>query len=145
MDHRSGIDESLKWFLNKYGTSTTTNFDLRDILRDLKLQCKVIMRDEIIKYLNSENIIFNLQTIKEKGSHWVFVSKEFKIYFDSYGILPVKEIYEYIKDDFKYNTLQVQPENSEMCGQLCIYVLYQLENKMSFEDIILELNENFSL
>ena len=58
--------------------------------------------------------------VKVWGSHWVCLSKE-KYYFDSYGILPMKNInYEMC------NTLQIQPDNTKMCGQLCLYILYKL-------------------
>ena len=93
-------------FFNEYGTSKTSNFDLKDILKDLNLKSKVIMRDEIKNYQNAENIIFNYQTTKEKGSHWVLCSSKYNIYFDSFGIDPVNEAQEYLKSEFKYNTLQ---------------------------------------
>ena len=131
-------------FFNKYGTSKTSNFDLKDILNDLNLKSKVIMRDEIKNYLNAENIICNLQTTKEKGSHWVLCSSKYNIYFDSFGILPVIETRKYLESDFKYNTLQLQPNNTEMCGQLCVFVLYRLTDKSTFDDIILELSEQLS-
>ena len=131
-------------FFNEYGTSKTSNFDLKDILKDLNLKSKVIMRDEIKNYQNAENIIFNYQTTKEKGSHWVLCSSKYNIYFDSFGIDPVNEVHEYLKSEFKYNTLQVQPNNTEMCGQLCVFVLYRLSNNSTFEDIILELSEQIS-
>ena len=82
-------------FLNKYGMNTTTNFDLKDILKDLKIKCKVIMRDEVLEYSNADNIIFNLQTTKDHGSHWVLCSKKHAIYFDSYGIIPPQEVFKY--------------------------------------------------
>ena len=55
-----------------------------------------------------------------------------------------------IMEEFTYNTLQVQPESSQMCGQLCIFVLYRLEREnlsghqsedgSKFEDIIFDIN-----
>ena len=100
------------------------------------------MRDELKNYLNADNIILNLQTTKDKGSHWILCSKKHGIYFDSYGVLPVKEVSIYFKEvDYTYNTLQVQNENTRICGQLCVFVLYKLENGEKFEDIVLDLQK----
>ena len=141
---------SLKEFLWKYGSDTTTNFDLKKIAKDLQrssggnLQIKVhiIMCDEINNYLDKENLIINLQTSKEKGSHWVLCSKKFKIYFDSYGVVPIKNIDTYLdKGSFIYNTIQVQKINTKICGQLCLFVLDKLEGGSKFEDIVLSLCE----
>ena len=54
------------------------------------------------------------------------------------------ETRKYLKSGFKYNTLQLQPNNTEMCGQLCVFVLYRLTDKSTFDDIILELSEQLS-
>ena len=60
--------------------------------------------------------IINLESSKENGSHWVCLYKN-KYYFDPYGILPMKNVnYE------MYNTLQIQPDDTKMCGQLCLYI-----------------------
>ena len=71
---------NLNSFLNKYGTDTTTNFDLKKIAKDLQIKVHIIMCDEINNYLDKDygrsptfgdNLIINLQTTNEKGSHWV--------------------------------------------------------------------------
>ena len=131
---------SLKEFLWKYGSDTTTNFDLKKIAKDLQIKIHIIMCDEINNYLDKENLIINLQTSKEKGSHWVLCSKKFKIYFDSYGVVPIKNIDTYLdKGSFIYNTIQVQKINTKICGQLCLFVLDKLEEGSKFEDIILNI------
>ena len=134
---------SLKEFLWKYGSDTTTNFDLKKIAKDLQIKIHIIMCDEINNYLDKENLIINLQTLKEKGSHWVLCSKKFKIYFDSYGVVPIKNIDTYLQnhnvEKFIYNTIQVQESNTKICGQLCLFVLYKLEEGGKFEDIVLSL------
>ena len=147
-------------FLSRYGISKTTNFDLKDMSYDLGLDIKVIMRDEFISSIESTNkdlIIMNLQTTKDKGSHWVCIFKSpeditssdtesfvksntnyydsWNIYFDPYGVLPTKEVLK-VLPNIKYNETQVQPEGSEMCGQLSLYVLYRLNLGDDFETII---------
>ena len=104
------------------------------------------MRDELnkIKSTKKNNIIMNLQTSKDNGSHWVAIFKSCinNYYFDPYGILPTKEVYNYLNKDFHYNKIQIQQEGMECCGQLSLYVLYKLNTtKDSFEDIILNMKK----
>ena len=144
----------LEKFLGKYGTNTTSIFDLNNIKKDLKLSglmkksnLSVIMSDELINKNSStysqnhlKSYIMNYQTTKERGSHWVLVSYPNKLYFDSYGIIPPDNVFEFL-GDFTYNTMQVQPEGTSMCGQLCLYVYYKLMKGYKFEDIVLEMYE----
>ena len=47
-----------------------------------------------------------------------------------------------IKKDLIYNTIQIQPNNSKMCGQLCLYFLYLTNiEEYEFEDAILKMYE----
>jgi len=101
-------------------------------------------------------IILNYQTATQKGTYWLLYYKkenQIPIYFDSFGLPPIKE-FENIIDSLEYNEIQVQPFGSSICGQLCLYVLYQLENgsgggsgsgssSATFDDIIFELFERF--
>jgi len=43
-----------------------------------------------------------------------------------------------------YSTFRIQPEGTQMCGQLCLYVLYKLHQEDNFYDTILELNDYFN-
>ena len=131
---------NLKDFLNKYGTNKTTNFDLMDIARDLNLKVKVLMKDELLEYKGNKPIILNYQNSNQSGSHWVCLKKDSlnSFYFDSYGIIPLKEVFEYL-NDFTYSTFQIQPDNTEMCGQLCLFVLNSLKGLEKFESTILNM------
>ena len=181
------MTDNLQKFLFKYGINTTTNFDLKNIAKDLGLKIKVLMRDELNSSsldqrssrdeLNSSSlgqspsrdenfentkkdlIILNLESSKEEGSHWVSLYKN-KYYFDPYGILPPKNIMgdAQHKADYEmwngnastptplmWNTLQIQPDNTNMCGQLCLYILYRLEKfNEDFEDLILTVYEEMN-
>ena len=133
-------------FFIKYGISSTFNFQLKEILNDLNINGKVLMRDELhkIKSTKKNNIIMNLETTKDNGSHWVSIYKSCvnNYYFDPYGILPTKEVYNYLDQPFHYNKIQIQQEGMECCGQLSLYVLYKLNTtKDSFEDIILNMKK----
>ena len=71
------------------------------------ISCKVLMRDELnkIKSTKKNNIIMNLQTSKDNGSHWVALFRTDNVlrsaiinyYFDPYGVLPTKEVYNYFR------------------------------------------------
>ena len=137
-------------FLIKYGINSTSNYQLHSIFNDLNIRGKVLMRDELSKISSTKknNIIMNLQTSEDDGSHWVCVFKSCvnNYYFDPYGILPTKEVYPYLDRPFHYNKLQIQQDSMECCGQLSMYVLYKLNNsKDSFEDIILNMKKEIDL
>ena len=130
----------------KYGINSTSNFQLKDILKELNINGKVLMRDELnkIKSTKKNNIIMNLETTKDNGSHWVCIYKSCinNYYFDPYGILPTKEVYNYLSQPFHYNKIQIQQEGMECCGQLCAYVLYKLNTSNdSFDDLILNMKK----
>ena len=104
------------------------------------------MRDELLKIKSTKKnyIIMNLQISKDIGSHWVCIYKSCvnNYYFDPYGILTTKEIYNYLDQPFRYNNTQIQQEGMECCGQLSLYVLYKLNTTNdSFEDIILNMKK----
>ena len=108
------------------------------------------MLDELnkIETTKKQNIIMNLQTSKYDGSHWVALFRTDNIlkssklrtlsvlnyYFDPYGVLPTKEAYNYfrianilnVEQLFSWNTIQVQQDGTECCGQLSMYFLYQI-------------------
>ena len=152
---------TLKSLFLKYGINSKTNFDIYDICNDLKLECficmgdEIRMRDEIAEAMSNEPIecnsyIFNYQTTSEYGSHWCcyagptdrcFSNNLYStegggptgLYFDSFGIKPIKELE---SRTLKYNDIQIQPFETEICGILSIYFLYLVTTKISFEDII---------
>jgi len=82
----------------------------------------------------------------QNGSHWVALNNSEKVYyFDPYGIPPIKVVEDYANTQSKdliYNTLQIQPNGSKMCGQLCLYFLYLVnKEEYNFTDSILKMHE----
>lgn len=51
---------------------------------------------------------------------------------------PPVEVIQFLQNGV-YQTFQVQEINSKCCGQLCLYVLFQLNNNENFYDIIFNL------
>ena len=90
-----------------FGVDTSTNVQLENWAKKLKIEIQVLMADEVEEKLNQKKLsIINYQDSDEKGSHWVGFfngEKEFdKYYFDPYGIEPLPDFPKCI-----YNTVQV--------------------------------------
>ena len=122
----------------------TTDIFLRNEAKRLKLKHfrGVFMSDELpSKPLTNECGIINLESSRLQGSHWCCwwkVGNE-KYYFDSYGILPPKQIVKYLKSPIIYSTFQLQQFNEDTCGEWCLYLLNKLNKGDDYKNIILKL------
>jgi hypothetical protein len=106
------------------------------------------MRDELIDLpKHVKYIICNNQDSSHGGSHWTAIFRDSnKAYvFDSYGRAPSKEIITFLNytNDRYYSTFVVQT-NQQVCGQVSMWVLYNLFNGKDYFDIILNLKEKIS-
>jgi len=85
--------------------------------------------------------VINLNTSKQQGSHhtcyWVANNK--KYYFDSFGIIPPKELVKYLKSPIIYSTYQIQQYNDTNCSEWCLYMLIELNKGREFIDIIIDI------
>jgi hypothetical protein len=115
------------------------------------------MRDTLPNKVNNNEVgIVNLDSVKNKGTHWVCYSlrkrsqsdhhrmsdtkiKDKCYYFDSFGLDPPIELQKYLNSDIELSTFQIQKFNTHHCGYYCILVLKLLE-KYNYKDIILSLN-----
>ena len=128
-----------------------TNFDIIQLVKHLNIPNfkGVFMRNELPQQRPNEKecAIVNFNKSSEPGSHWVCYYKDGdeRIYFDSFGCTPPTEIQRYLKTSEEFqnneaviqrNTDIVQKFNTEVCGQLCIYVLDSLSKGAQFQDII---------
>ena len=126
----------------------TTNIQLENEATRLNLRNfrGVIMRDQInkLKQLNQECGILGSKTSREDSMHWTcwWKNGKQKYYFDSFGLLPTKEIIRYLKSPIIYSTFQIQQFNESNCGEWCIHVLNRLNNGDQYIDIILNLINN---
>ncbi len=132
-------------FLNRYGTSTTTNFQLRHWSKELGIKnfhyamCNEIKNLKRIKKLPIY-IIFNYQSSKEPGSHHVamYKDKDKTYYVDSYGIEPTEEAEDYLEEGIN-NTFKIQPDGTRMCGQICLWFFYQISQGKDFYKTVIDL------
>ena len=142
----------LNELLKKYGTQTTSNFDLMKIAKDLNIKpFYYLMKDEIKEIQNNNfskiYVCTNLHNSDEPGIHhscFVLDKKGINYFFDSYGLPPVKEVKDLLQHA-TYNTFQLQKQGTKLCGQLCMFVLNELKNGRDFLDILLEIRDFFLL
>ena len=118
-----------------------SNLDLIGGAKKLKIKNfrDVFVRDELpTKPKINECGIINLDDSSGNGTHWVcwLKQKDYKIYFDSYGLPPPVELLEYLKSPINYNSERIQPEDEVFCRHLCLYVLKKLSDGCCFQEII---------
>ena len=137
---------------------TLTNLDLIEYATKLKIPYfrGVFMRDNIPKPPphKIECGIVNLNTTKEKGSHWVcyYKNESNRVYFDSFGQITPLEIQNYLKKPsekgvavIQRNTDIVQALNTHICGHLCLFVLKALSGEhWTFQQVLNHLNDGYS-
>jgi hypothetical protein len=130
-------EDSFQSFLDRFTTNTTTNFELLHWgKKDLKIpKLKIVMSDELLKLPeNTKNIIMNLDSKKNKGTHWVAIynTPEYKLYFSSFGDPPNKQAITFFNKTStsntvrEYNDTQLQDFNTSHCGIFALYLLYHL-------------------
>lgn len=137
-------------FLDKYGSDTTTNFQLLRWAKQLDIpNFTVLMRNELKKLHKLKTlpifIICNYHTTEQSGVHWtaMYKNKDNAFFFDSYGIQPFQEAIDFL-ENFTYSSFKIQPEGSKICGQISLYILLKLSKGCDFCTTVLELNDYFN-
>ena len=122
----------------------TSNFELDEIgdkLIPFYRHC--VMKNELknMKPNEKESLIVNLNNSDEKGSHWLLIYKNGneKIFFDSFGVLPPKEVIDYLGKNIYTSDIKIQNFDETVCGLYCILIAYLLNCNHKFEDIIIDL------
>ena len=119
-----------------------SNFDIIIYCKQFKIKHfkGVFMRDEIVgKTSGNECYILNIDESKNSGTHWTCLSVKNNIcyYFDSYGFCPPDEIKAYCDGlECYFSSFKIQKRNEVICGHYCIYLLYLLDNNISFNEAI---------
>ena len=140
--------------MNVYGiqipNTALTNFDLLEYCKQLNIATLrgIFARDSLPAYpQRNECGIVNLNTSSEPGSHWVcyFKTGKDRIYFDSIGQITPYEVQKYLKTksevDRQEQVIQrstdiIQPDGTQICGHLCLYVLKSLSDGMEFWEVL---------
>lgn len=100
-------------------------FDIDQFGKNIEHFRGCFMRDELPnKPWKNECGVLNLNKSTQNGSHWTAWKKieNKKIYFDSFGIPPPKELVKYLgKDDLVWNDNKFQDyKDPPICGHLCL-------------------------
>jgi len=80
----------------------------------------------------------NLDNTSGNATHWVAWLKrgDKKWYFDSFGLPPPTELDNYFDGDVFYPTEQIQPRQEVICGNLCLFVLKEMQKGKRLQEII---------
>ena len=76
---------------------------------------------------SDEYYILNLDPSWEPGSHWVSIKlcpEGNNEYFDSYGWPPPYQHFKNILKEYQLNTIQLQHPLTTVCGQYCIFYIW---------------------
>ena len=100
--------------------------------------------DLIPKKIQGKPSLLIVNTLKSTEStnmigHWIaiYINKSQKEYFDSYG-LPIfdETLIDLLQSKYKRLKTRLQAFNSDVCGQYCLYFIYQKARGKSFSDIV---------
>lgn len=134
---------SFNYFLGTFQTiKPLSNFDILILCKKLNISHfkGVFMRDEIRgKAGCNECFILNIDESKNSGTHWTCLSVKNKVcyYFDSYGFCPPDEIRSYCDGhECYFSSFKIQKQNEIICGHYCVYLLYLLNNNISFYEAL---------
>ena len=102
----------------------------------------VFPRDMIPNHNKTGSLIANTDLSTEKGTHWVVMYKDENIcdFFDSYGREPFKN--KFIDTKCLFNSVKLQSNYSQVCGQYCLYFLYFRSRNCSMDEIVASLKTN---
>ena len=127
----------------------TTNIELLEIAKDLSIPnfhciCKDEFNQIYPKTIIPINIIVNLNDSDNNvNGHWClsFINDDQQVYYSSFGDLIPNQVKDFMMkiDDRKIlsSNFQIQDFNTDTCGLYCILILFLLNNKIKFEDIII--------
>ena len=111
-------------------------------LKCVPILCGTFACDELSALINKKRpfcFVANTDKKTGKGEHWTafFMEKDCIEFYDTYGrdLLPCFK-YFVGKRKYKYSKKRVQSYGSSVCGQHCIYFLYQRAKGQSMQKIL---------
>lgn len=118
-----------------------SNFDIEDILSDVKNFNGVYSKDQLPRPIKNGWYIINLQDHdKGNGTHWTCFKYGKTIdYYDPFGFPPPVEVMRLAKGNINWSSKQVQDEKSTACGYYCIA---RVISKLPFQKFIDKFSNN---
>ena len=100
----------------------------------------VYARDELPD-LNHQHrpfaLVLNTDPHDKPGQHWLAMyappSGPIEL-FDSFGFMP--EFYGFDNLNYKYSSLQLQPDSSNTCGYYCLFFIERRSSNLSFNQVV---------
>ena len=90
--------------------------------------------------IEDEFYIINYDNEGEPGSHWVSVHLSPNAnneYFDSYGWIPLFDSFtNFMHNCYEHNKQQLQHPLSAVCGQYCIFYIWQRNRGLTLNEIV---------
>lgn len=103
-------------------------------------------KDELPSPMPAGVYIVNMENSKSAsgrplpGTHWVLCDVAPRgggtTYVDPFGVVPPTEICERAPKPIRYSARQVEDIDSELCGFICLYVLFQHGRGRGYRDIL---------
>ena len=111
-----------------------TNFEIQKYYENEPRLNGVFSRDNLPKEIKDGAYVINLDEHADAGTHWIalFCKTNTIAYFNSFGIKHIpEEIKKFISNkNIKANISCVQPNDSIMCGYICIgFIDFMLAGK----------------
>src|SRR5271163_4324739 len=112
--------------MNRIPESALSNIDIEKYIELFKIKnfrgC--YMRNELAK-LRANTVecgVLNLNLSSEPGSHWTcwFQNNGNKYYFNSFGLLPPKELVDCLGSPILFSTFLLQRMSDKNCGKWCV-------------------------
>jgi len=122
-----------------------SNFEIMEKCNELKIsnfKAPKMLCEIKGKASTDESLIINLDDCEGPGTHWVCLYNKgsHSKYCDSFGYPPPYQVQRYCSGrDSYYNSFKIQKPDTVLCGHYCIFILYQLNQGIPFEDILHEL------
>lgn len=110
-----------------------------------KVFAGVFSRDKLPEKIETKPaaLIVNTDLSHEPGQHWVamyFDSNKGVDYFDSYGLMPIRDEFNIVMRDnannINSNSKWLQGINTSVCGMYCIFFLHHRSRGINMKSII---------
>lgn len=99
----------------------TSGYQLSKLLNKMNIYNFDIIRLRDFNKTKNDNVIINLDNFG-KGSHWVYYSKKYHYYFDTYNQPAPEEI----PKEYKHGKFIIEGINQDECGYLCCLFCYYI-------------------